>query len=708
VGLPPLEEVIKMTKILANTWQTTGVPMFGEDPSGDPQVPLLDANKVLKAVLQASTAIIGTVAIDQTTPGTTDHVTGNIEAWGGTPVTGADITAYFANLDLSLSAVLAALQGAGSKDLSTVETAIDAVTTAVASLQTGAETLQDIIDAITGLQAASETLQSVIDEVELLRGASDKDFTTLETAVGTLQATILGSGSKDLTTLQTSLDAIKGALKSVDTDELVTRVTDSAGTEINPAKEDGNLAAIKTALEVIDDWDDTDRAKVNLIVGQAGVAAGAGAADALTQRVTLASDDPAVVDLAAIEVLNTAIKNAVETIDNFISGSRGLVTEDSAADIKTAVEAINTALQSTGVTQVQLDAIKTAVELIDNAIAGTEMQVDIVTSALPTGAATEATLASIKTAVELIDNFISGSKGLVTEDNSASIKTATESLVTQMGEVQASPTANTVLARLKDLLTGIVLAAGSNIIGQVSIDQTTPGTTNGVQVNAALPSGTNAIGKLAANSGVDIGDVNVRADKTIESELKAITEVSAGSQSKSSELDVSGQEGQVTLFIDHAKDAAGAAVGQGTEYVIQASQKASGNDTWRAIASFTAEITAPTAVTTDGEETAGATDIECGASVPAVGDIIFFKNATLANSEWANVIAVDATGGSEYFTLEDGLTNTQAAGTYYTQGEQFVVTIDIHSITRLRVVCNNTKGTTNQAVVWRCAAITQE
>lgn len=53
------------------------------------------------------------------------------------------------------------------------------------------------------------------------------------------------------------------------------------------------------------------------------------------------------------------------------------------------------------------------------------------------------------------------------------------------------------------------LQAGSAIAGKFGIDQTTPGTTNGVQVNAALPAGTNAIGKLAANSGVDIGDVDV-------------------------------------------------------------------------------------------------------------------------------------------------------------------------------------------------------
>lgn len=87
------------------------------------------------------------------------------------------------------------------------------------------------------------------------------------------------------------------------------------------------------------------------------------------------------------------------------------------------------------------------------------------------------------------------------------------------------------------------LVAGAAIIGKVGIDQTTPGTTNLVALTAettkvigtiniaaaqtlatvttvstvtavtaitnALPAGTNAIGKLAANSGVDIGDVDI-------------------------------------------------------------------------------------------------------------------------------------------------------------------------------------------------------
>lgn len=54
------------------------------------------------------------------------------------------------------------------------------------------------------------------------------------------------------------------------------------------------------ALQIMDDWDESDRVKVNPIVGQAGVAAGAGAVDATTQRTTLASDDPAVTKLTAM------------------------------------------------------------------------------------------------------------------------------------------------------------------------------------------------------------------------------------------------------------------------------------------------------------------------------------------------------------------------------------------------------------------------
>lgn len=70
----------------------------------------------------------------------------------------------------------------------------------------------------------------------------------------------------------------------------------------------------------------------------------------------------------------------------------------------------------------------------------------------------------------------------------------------RLGEVQATPTANTVLGRLKDLITGIVLAAGTNIIGKVGIDQTTDGTTNKV-----VPSGNVAHAAVDAGNPLKVG-----------------------------------------------------------------------------------------------------------------------------------------------------------------------------------------------------------
>lgn len=59
----------------------------------------------------------------------------------------------------------------------------------------------------------------------------------------------------------------------------------------------GNIADIETlqttgnaSLSVLDDWDESDRAKVNLIAGQAGIAGGTGVDGATVPRVTLATN----------------------------------------------------------------------------------------------------------------------------------------------------------------------------------------------------------------------------------------------------------------------------------------------------------------------------------------------------------------------------------------------------------------------------------
>ena len=197
-------------------------------------------------------------------------------------------------------------------------------------------------------------------------------------------------------------------------------------------------------------------------------------------------------------------------------------------------------------------------------------------------------LAAIETAVEIIDNFISGSRGLVTEDNSAAIKTAIEIL-----------------------------------------DNAISGNEMQVDIVGALPTGSNAIGKLAANSGVDIGDVTLTpVNKTIQTELLAITAIAADVQQKSSTLNIASID-RLLIFIDHACDAATAFVGNGTEYRIEVSEKASGNDTWRTLYSVVCGIAAASDIVMDEQEPAAETEIKTGATLPAIGDIVFFKNATI-------------------------------------------------------------------------------
>jgi len=196
--------------------------------------------------------------------------------------------------------------------------------------------------------------------------------------------------------------------------------------------------------------------------------------------------------------------------------------------------------------------------------------------------------------------------------------------------------------------------------------------------------------------------------KTIQTELKALAAVAADAQDKSAELDLSGNAKKVAIYIDHGRTVATAFVGAGTEYRIETSQQATGNDTWVTLASMVCAIAAASTIAMDAEEAAGQTRIETGATLPAVGDLVLFNNATIANAEFAKVVKIDATGGSEYFDIQDGLTNAQAAINVFNKCEQFALILDVSAITRLRVICNNNNSTTSQEIVWRCAAITQE
>lgn len=142
-------------------------------------------------------------------------------------------------------------------------------------------------------QATSANSQPVV-----LSAAQETILSDMKTALQVIDNFI--SGSKGLVTEDNS-SSIKTAVEKIDD-----FISGSRGlvTEDNSLAIKTAVEAIQTAIQIMDDWDESDRAKVNSIVGVAGVSAGAGIVDTGTQRVTLASDDPV--------VLNTGIMRRLQ------------------------------------------------------------------------------------------------------------------------------------------------------------------------------------------------------------------------------------------------------------------------------------------------------------------------------------------------------------------------------------------------------------
>lgn len=176
------------------------------------------------------------------------------------------------------------------------------------------------------------------------------------------------------------------------------------------------------------------------------------------------------------------------------------------------------AVTNAGTFAVQVDgAALTALQLIDDAVAaegdalgkgvllqgddGTDrtnvlvdtdghVQVDVLASALPTGAATAALQTTGNTSLSTIAGDTTSLDGKVTACNTGAVVISSGTVTANLGA-----TDNAVLDTIATNTTGLNGCVGGS---ELQVD-----------VVGALPAGTNAIGKLAANSGVDIGDVDV-------------------------------------------------------------------------------------------------------------------------------------------------------------------------------------------------------
>ena len=235
------------------------------------------------------------------------------------------------------------------------------------------------------------------------------------------------------------------------------------------------------------------------------------------------------------------IVTAVQVLDNFISGSRGLVTEDNSAAIlakliaapsteakqdtiishidglETAFTTLNAKDFATQTTLASVltaaQAIQAAAEILDNAISGSEMQVDVVT--LPSGLATSANQATIighidnvETLLNAIGTLLSGTltisgaiTGSVTANAGTNLNTSALALEATLQSVKtAVETIDNAISGNEmqvDVITLPALPAGTNNIGDVDV-LTLP----------AIPAGTNTIGavnvKPATSGGLSI------------------------------------------------------------------------------------------------------------------------------------------------------------------------------------------------------------
>lgn len=238
----------------------------------------------------------------------------------------------------------------------------------------------------------------------------------------------------------------------------------------------GNSA---TSLAILDDWDESDRAKVNTIVGNAGVTGNTGTVDAGTQRVVLATNvalPAGTNNIGDVDVLSSALPTGASTLGEQQSQTTHLAT---IAGDTTDIEA--------------------AVELIDDIIFAEDV-------GHTTGDKGAFILAVRNSALSALTNTDGDYSPIAVNSTGAVFSNITNSTGSSAVNVQDGGNSLTV-----DYAT----TGSGTATGALRVELPTNGTGVIATVSAvtaitnALPAGTNAIGKLAANSGVDIGDTDV-------------------------------------------------------------------------------------------------------------------------------------------------------------------------------------------------------
>ncbi len=175
--------------------------------------------------------------------------------------------------------------------------------------------------------AKQDSAKTVLDSISALLATIDADTSALvlkDYATSAKQDTgnaSLASIDSKVTAVDTGAVVVSssalpaGASTEVTLAAVLAKIIAAPATEAKQDTQITSLAAIQTAVETMDDWDESDRAKVNPIVGQAGVQGASGTVSANTQRVVLATDVALPAGTNTIGTVNVSRLTVVDFLD---------------------------------------------------------------------------------------------------------------------------------------------------------------------------------------------------------------------------------------------------------------------------------------------------------------------------------------------------------------------------------------------------------
>lgn len=381
---------------------------------------------------------------------------------------------------------------------------------------------------VTGTVDLGATDNAVLDAIAASVAAIDADATTIIGHVDGIEG-LLGTIDADTGSILTAVQLIDDTVQVLGTDTYTE--TTSKGITMGAVRRDADTTLVGTTNEFGPlQMDANGRLKVEAFSGEALP---------VTMTSTTITGTVAVTQSGSWDEVG-------------INDSGNSITVDwagSAPPIGAGVEAtalrVTLATDSTGVVSVDdgggsltvdgtVAVTNAGITTIAGAVSGTEMQVDVLTSALPTGAATAAKQPALGTAGTASSDVITvqgiASMTALKVDGSDVTQPVSHAALTELAaainvssqmDVNLAASNATVTVDLgvnNDVtVTGTVdLGATDNAVldaiaaSLALLDNAIPsGNELQVDVVGALPAGTNAIGKLAANSGVDIGDVDI-------------------------------------------------------------------------------------------------------------------------------------------------------------------------------------------------------